>query len=75
MAAAAVRQLSKLPTPIFMAINCSPDTISHPQLRRLLADVDPRRIVLELTEHIQIDDYRTLRRSIVCSGEGRAAGR
>jgi EAL domain-containing protein (putative c-di-GMP-specific phosphodiesterase class I) len=62
--AAAVRQLSKLPAPTFMATNCSPDTISHPQLRRLLADVDPRRIVLELTEHIQIDDYRTLRRSI-----------
>ena len=63
-AAVVVRQLSKLPTPTFMAINCSPDTISHPQLRRLLAEVDPRRIELELTEHIQIDDYRTLRRSI-----------
>lgn len=57
LAAAAVRQLSKLPALTFMAINCSPDTISHPQLRRLLAEVDPRRIVLELTEHIQIDDY------------------
>ncbi len=64
LAAAAVRQLSKLPALTFMAINCSPDTISHPQLHRLLAEVDPRRIVLELTEHLQIDDYRTLRRSI-----------
>lgn len=63
-AAAAMRELPHLPTPVFMAINCSPDTILHPQLRRLLADVDPRRIVLELTEHTQIDDYHAVRRSI-----------
>lgn len=63
-AAAAVRQLSKLPPATFMAINCSPATISHPRLRRLLAAVDRRRIVLELTEHTQIDDYATLRRSM-----------
>ncbi|MDQ3690893.1 MAG: EAL domain-containing protein [Chloroflexota bacterium] len=63
-ATAAVRQLSKLPPATFMAINCSPATISHPRLRRLLATVDRRRIVLELTEHTQIDDYAALRDSV-----------
>lgn len=63
-AAAAVSHLSELPSPTFMAINCSPDTIRDPRLRRVLAEVDRRRIVLEITEHTQIDDYPTLRRSL-----------
>jgi EAL domain-containing protein (putative c-di-GMP-specific phosphodiesterase class I) len=41
---------------MFISVNVSPSTIAAPELGDLLA-VDPRRIVVELTEHLPIDDY------------------
>ena len=40
-----------------LAVNAGPETIASPQFSRLLATVDPDRTVVELTEHVQIDDY------------------
>jgi EAL domain-containing protein (putative c-di-GMP-specific phosphodiesterase class I) len=41
----------------FVAINASPDTITSAAFAELITDVPACRVVLELTEHEQIDDY------------------
>lgn len=59
-AAAALAHFDQLPSEAFLAINISPATALHPDLERLLEDVDTERVVLELTEHARVDDYPPL---------------
>lgn len=58
---AALRQLSVLPSDLFLAINISADAVCGPELDELLAAVPRARIVLELTEHLAVHDYPRLR--------------
>lgn len=58
--AAALHQLHQLPSEAFLAVNVSPDTAVSDQLRQLLEEVAPARVVLELTEHTRVDDYTAL---------------
>jgi EAL domain-containing protein (putative c-di-GMP-specific phosphodiesterase class I) len=60
---AALSQLSSLPSPLFMSVNVSPATAMTPELSTLI-NVDPERVVVELTEHVPIDDYPTVLRSL-----------
>lgn len=46
--------------PLHIGLNCSPDLIIHGRLEELLADVPANRVVLELTEHVEVDDYLLL---------------
>ena len=55
----ALSQLSSLPPPLFMSVNVSPATAVDPELSRLTA-VDPGRVVVELTEHVPLDEYPTI---------------
>lgn len=57
---AALRALPSMPRDAYLSVNCSPDTIINGDLPALLADVDPRRVVLEITEHDYIRDYPSL---------------
>jgi len=57
---AALRALPSLPAETYLGINSSPQTILDRGLHDLLRAVDLRRIVLEITEHDYIDDYRAL---------------
>ncbi|HUY55175.1 MAG TPA: EAL domain-containing protein [Candidatus Nanopelagicaceae bacterium] len=61
---AAVRQafakLPALPTGAFMAVNVSPQTLCSSALQRALDDVATERVVLELTEHVSVEDYAEL---------------
>ncbi len=59
----ALSLLSDIPEPLFMGINAGPDTFGSPELLALLSASTPSRIVLELTEHVGIEDYPRLRRA------------
>jgi EAL domain-containing protein (putative c-di-GMP-specific phosphodiesterase class I)/putative methionine-R-sulfoxide reductase with GAF domain len=47
-----------------LAINVGPETLADPRLVALLADTDPSRVCLELTEHLSVSDYDRLCRAI-----------
>ena len=57
-ARSALRALAATPDGLYISVNVSPAAITSEQLLRLLADsgIAPR-VVLELTEHVHIDDY------------------
>lgn len=56
----AIGMLKYLPESLMMAINVGPDSVGSSALLEILEDVHPDRIVLEITEHIRIDDYASL---------------
>lgn len=62
--AAALEIVDQLPEDAFLAINVGPDVIAGPELLNLLDGVAAERIVLELTEHLQIDDYSGLHKRL-----------
>jgi len=69
---AAIAALSDLPPDCFLTVNVSPHLLSEPELATTLAEApDLRRLVLELTEHIKVDDYRPL---LALLDEARAKG-
>jgi EAL domain-containing protein (putative c-di-GMP-specific phosphodiesterase class I) len=49
-----------VPPDAAVCINLSPACVVTADLGALLADVDPARIVIEVTEHQQVDDYARL---------------
>jgi EAL domain-containing protein (putative c-di-GMP-specific phosphodiesterase class I) len=61
----AVRNLERLPgASPFLALNASPATLLSDGLRQALADTDARRIVVELTEHVRVEDYEAVRAAL-----------
>lgn len=50
----------QLPDDVFVAINISPAAALRARWSELLGDVDPSRIVLEITEHAAVPDYGAL---------------
>jgi EAL domain-containing protein (putative c-di-GMP-specific phosphodiesterase class I)/DNA-binding NarL/FixJ family response regulator len=66
--AAAIDEARRLPADAWLSVNVSPSVvIESPDLAALLARAD-RPLVLELTEHVQIDDYATLRAGLAALG-------
>ena len=59
----ALSLLPDIPEPLFMGMNAGPDTFGSPELLGLLSSSAPGRIVVELTEHVGIEDYPGLRRA------------
>jgi EAL domain-containing protein (putative c-di-GMP-specific phosphodiesterase class I) len=67
----ALRRLADLPADAFLAINVSPPTALSPQLHALLTDVDCSRVVIELTEHVPVEDYDAINTGLaVLRGRG-----
>lgn len=52
--------LDLFPNHMFLALNVSPDILLDQRFSPLLEGVDAKRLVLELTEHTAVDDYRPL---------------
>ena len=52
--------LSALPDDAYLSINLSAETLRRPEVREVLRDVPPGRLVLELTEHEVVNDYERL---------------
>jgi EAL domain-containing protein (putative c-di-GMP-specific phosphodiesterase class I) len=47
-----------------LAVNVSAETIAAPELRSVLDTVEPDQIILELTEHLPVQDYPGARRAL-----------
>lgn len=60
----AVGLLDELPPDARLCINAGPDAILAPELPAILAQAGADRIVLELTEHLEIDSYEQLRQTL-----------
>jgi EAL domain-containing protein (putative c-di-GMP-specific phosphodiesterase class I)/DNA-binding NarL/FixJ family response regulator len=56
----ALGHLGHLPDGCSLHVNASPAVAMAPQLTALLQGVPPRRVILEITEHTQIDSYPAL---------------
>ncbi|HTZ88167.1 MAG TPA: EAL domain-containing protein [Solirubrobacteraceae bacterium] len=68
---AASDALARLPRDTVLTINAGPDVLASGRLLHALGDVAPGRIVLELTEHLRVEDYPHLAGAL---GELRGAG-
>lgn len=58
--ARALPLLDQLPEPVYLSVNASPTTVASPRLYRMLTAARTERLVLELTEHVEIADYAAL---------------
>jgi EAL domain-containing protein (putative c-di-GMP-specific phosphodiesterase class I) len=67
----ALAQLNRLPSGLYLSLNASVETMLAPDFRAILTSCPSERIVLELTEHTPVTDYRALSYSI---GELRSHG-
>jgi EAL domain-containing protein (putative c-di-GMP-specific phosphodiesterase class I)/CheY-like chemotaxis protein len=56
----AFSRLDDLPSGAYMSVNCSPEVLLDPGLVALSEEVDATRVVLEMTEHTAISDYRAV---------------
>ena len=56
----ALQGLQSLPNATYLTMNCSPQTILGGRLPELLAGSAPGRLVLEITEHAEVEDYDAL---------------
>jgi EAL domain-containing protein (putative c-di-GMP-specific phosphodiesterase class I) len=56
----ALGALDTLPASMFVAVNASPGTLFDPHLIALCDEVDCSRVVIELTEHVPIEDYKAV---------------
>lgn len=59
-ARSALDALKSVPKEVYVAINASPGFVSSGALPELLQSVDLSRVVLELTEHVSVPNYREL---------------
>jgi PAS domain S-box-containing protein len=65
---AALLASEELPSSGWLALNISPDVLLRAdELRQMIAP-STRPIVLELTEHVEIDDYAAVRRAVATLG-------
>jgi EAL domain-containing protein (putative c-di-GMP-specific phosphodiesterase class I) len=60
---AALLRLDDFPADVAIALNVSPATALDPRFCELLLDV-AERVVIEITEHAQVDDYDALRTAL-----------
>jgi EAL domain-containing protein (putative c-di-GMP-specific phosphodiesterase class I) len=58
---AAVAQVGRLPRQMFMSVNVTPQLLAGTALWSVLDEVDPARLVLEITEHSRIRHYGRIR--------------
>jgi EAL domain-containing protein (putative c-di-GMP-specific phosphodiesterase class I) len=67
----ALAQLDCLPAGVFMGVNISPETVLSARFAETIAPFAGHDVVIEITEHAQVEDYDALRRAIA---QGRRAG-
>ena len=60
----ATEAFSAVPADVYVAVNVSPAVAAMPQLRRHLRGVPVERLVFEITEHDEVDDYEQLDRAL-----------
>ncbi len=60
----AVQALRRLKAPAFISVNASPRTILSGRLPGIFAGLQTERLVLEVTEHSEVEDYEELRAAL-----------
>ncbi|WPB58808.1 EAL domain-containing protein [Xylophilus sp. GOD-11R] len=60
----ALSKMDSLPRDVYLAVNGSPELFMSDELARAVEGVDPSRVVLEVTEHASVSDYRQLWNSL-----------
>lgn len=63
-AAAALQDLDSLPSTCRLTVNISPNIIERPELASMLEPIDGSRLVLEITEHMEPEDFERTRRHL-----------
>ena len=63
-ASRALEILNTLPEPLYVSVNFSPETIVAGEAARTLKPFAPSRVVVEITEHIEVADYAGLLREL-----------
>ncbi|HTW08460.1 MAG TPA: EAL domain-containing protein, partial [Acidimicrobiales bacterium] len=63
--AKALERSHLVPSACFVAVNLGPAAIANPDSLGVLGAIDPARLVIELTEHVEVDDYPLLRRLLL----------
>lgn len=58
--ARALSLIPQLPDDAFVSVNISPAAVLQTKWTEMLADVDPSRLVLEITEHDAVENYAAL---------------
>jgi EAL domain-containing protein (putative c-di-GMP-specific phosphodiesterase class I) len=56
--------MPELPPDVYLSLNVSPATLMDSRFVRAVSSADPRRLVLELTEHARVRDYGRLDRAM-----------
>ena len=64
LAAAALLELPNLEPGVAMAVNVSPTTIVSGRLHEVLTGVPVDRVILEITEHAAVEDYKAVRTAL-----------
>ncbi len=67
----AVQALDVLPPGVYLSVNLSPAAVMSADVARVLDAVDVSRLVVEITEHAEVDDYDALNDAV---GRLRARG-
>ncbi len=60
----AVDMFAARPSSTYLAINLSPATLLRPDVEKVCAALDPKQIVIEMTEHAYVEDYVSLGRRV-----------
>ena len=60
----ALTHLTELPKGLFLSVNISPATLRGSPFRKALSGVDAKRIVVEVTEHMPVEDYDALNEAV-----------
>ena len=63
--AKALTELAGLTPGVDMTVNGSPATVTSPDFLALVADADPERTIVEITEHAPISDYDNFAASLI----------
>lgn len=58
----AIQEYCRVPSPLFLSLNCSPSMIRSGRLNRVLDGMPLSRIVVEVTEQTRVDDFSALQR-------------
>ena len=62
----ALAQLDLLPRDAYMSVNASPNVLTSTAFFDVLSKVDAHRVVVELTEHVTVEDYAGLNQAFSC---------
>ena len=60
----ALRDLEVVPANIYLAVNASAAALRNPRINSLFDQVPPGRLVVELTEHDNVEEYQALAESL-----------